>query len=324
MSSYSRPHLSFDDQLTVLKARGLSVTDDTAALSYLRRLGYYRLSAYWYPFRRSTPLIEGGKIVGRRIEDDFVPGATFQSAVELYVFDKHLRMLVMDAIERIEVAVRVDIAHFLGERHTFAHTEVNELHGHFAKKVQPKTGTTKHADWLAKLDELTGRSKEEFVKHYRDTYGLPLPVWVAIEVWDFGLLSNFYAGMKVADQAALSTRFGVPDPEVMASWLRTLNYVRNIAAHHSRFFNRNMIDQPKMPKAGEVAMFDPVLPSIYIGRPYATLCILSFLMRQVCPSSTWQHRVVELLGRFPASASIRLDVGALGCHPGWESELFWN
>ncbi|MGB1091986.1 MAG: hypothetical protein ACPGYX_07675 [Oceanobacter sp.] len=49
--TYSRPWLSFADQLAQLKSRGMRVTDDAAALSYLERIGYYRLSAYWYPYR---------------------------------------------------------------------------------------------------------------------------------------------------------------------------------------------------------------------------------------------------------------------------------
>ncbi|WP_223648216.1 Abi family protein [Xanthomonas campestris] len=115
VSTYTRPHLTYERQLESLKARGLEVPDDDAALSYLRRLGYYRLSAYWYPFRKSTIVTVDGKF-SRKVEDDFHEGASFQSAVELYVFDKRLRMLALDAIERIEVALRVDIAYGLGRR----------------------------------------------------------------------------------------------------------------------------------------------------------------------------------------------------------------
>ncbi|MBP9153554.1 MAG: Abi family protein [Xanthomonadales bacterium] len=322
VSTYARPHLSFVDQLALLKSRGLTVSNDATALSYLRRLGYYRLSAYWYPFRKREMKEVDGKL-SYVVYDAFQPGSTFQAAVDLYVFDKKLRMLVMDGLERVEVAIRVDIAHHLGQLDTFAHTRAGLLHGDFAVKLG-KSGKTAHSEWLAKHDSLIERSKEDFVSHYKAKHGLPLPVWVAIEVWDFGLLSHFFAGMKYADKAALAQRFGVPDPGLMESWLRTLNYLRNIAAHHSRLWNRNMVDQPKMPKVGQIPVFDACLPTVNVSRPYATLCILSFLMRQICPSSTWQQRVKALMQAFPTVAVPRLEVAGMGCHKGWDAEAFWT
>jgi len=264
-----------------------------------------------------------GNAIHRITEDAFVVGATFEAAVRLYVFDKRLWMLVLDAIERLEVALRVDIAYNLGQKDPFAHINASLLHGHFSVKLQ-KSGKTRHQEWLEKLDDLTDRSKEDFVAHFRAKYGNPLPIWVVIELWDFGLLSNFYAGMKPADRVALAIRFGVPDDTLMSSWLRTLNYIRNIAAHHSRLWNRNMIDQPKMPSAGQIPIFDPYLSTINIGRPYATLCILAYLMSQVCPRSQWRQRVLALLRSFPATGIQSVDVLAMGCHPGWENEPFWN
>lgn len=322
MSTYARPHLTFEQQLTALKARGLAVTNDETALSYLRRLGYYRLSAYWYAFRQSKLEMVGDKPV-RRVGDSFQEGASFQSAVDLYVFDKKLRLLVLDAVERIEVALRVDIAYHLGQRNTFAHCSPDELHGHFSKKVRQPTGKTDHQAWMDKLDQTTLRSKEEFVKHYRQTYGLPLPIWVAIEVWDFGLLSHFYGGMKPDDKAALAVRFGVVDPAIMETWLRAINFVRNISAHHGRLFNRNMVDYPEFPVAGAIPAFDPVLGAINKYRPYATLCIIAFLMRAICPSSTWAGRLSSHLSQFPVVGTSGVAVSSMGCHEGWEQEPFW-
>ena len=50
---YDRPWLSFEDQLKQLEERGLGVTDRASAVSYLDRVGYYRLNGYWYPFREN-------------------------------------------------------------------------------------------------------------------------------------------------------------------------------------------------------------------------------------------------------------------------------
>jgi len=329
MSTYTRPHLSYEKQLVQLKFRGLQVTDDTAALAYLKRLGYYRLSAYWYPFRKPAAKDLKGRILSRT--NEFVAGTTFQQAVELYVFDKKLRMLVMDAIERIEVAIRVELAHTLGARNTFAHVDPNELHGHFSSKrtfdksTGTHTGPTKHELWLGRLKQITARSErtEEFVAHYLKKHGQPLPIWVAIELWDFGMLSHFFAGIKQADRVAISLRLGVPDAQVMMSWLRAINFARNVSAHHGRLFNRNVIDQPKLPRRGDIRTFDLASESLRVSRPYAMLCILSHLMAQVCPQSHWQRRVAEHLRTMPTVEAIQLDLRALGCPSDWEHHGFW-
>ena len=65
-------------------------------------------------------------------------GARFQDAVDLYVFDKKMRLLILDAIERVEVAFRFEIAYLLGERDPFAYTKPDLLHGNFTKKIHPR------------------------------------------------------------------------------------------------------------------------------------------------------------------------------------------
>ena len=81
-----KPWLAFSDQLELLQERGLQVDDCAAALDYLERLGYYRLSGYWYPFRAidhnaSTAQSQAVRLGG------FVPGSHFEDVVRLYVFD---------------------------------------------------------------------------------------------------------------------------------------------------------------------------------------------------------------------------------------------
>ena len=115
-----KPWLAFASQLNMLQARGLEFEDRAAALDYLERLGYYRLSGYWYPLRAVDPAASQAQGKAVRL-DGFVPGSRFEDVVRLYVFDKKLRLLALDALERIEMAVRVDVAHLLGQRDPAAH-----------------------------------------------------------------------------------------------------------------------------------------------------------------------------------------------------------
>jgi hypothetical protein len=134
---YDKPYKSVAEQIDLLMSRGMAIADISAATTYLERMGYYRLSGYWYPFRKSHVLTHTltGKaipnpITGKEqviVEDNYRPGTTFEQVTHLYVVDRQLRLLFLDAIERVEVALRVDIAHLLGSRDLFAHRDPLQL-----------------------------------------------------------------------------------------------------------------------------------------------------------------------------------------------------
>ncbi|WP_158615016.1 Abi family protein [Legionella septentrionalis] len=157
----------------------------------------------------------------------------------------------------------------------------------------------------------------------RGDYSLPLPIWVAIELWDFGLLSVFYKGMTIQDKTILAAKYNLPDCQIMESWLRTLNYVRNVVAHHSRLWNRNLVDQPKLPKLGQVPEFDNFINApLTSSRVYIVLCILAFFMRIICPRSTWPARIVELINSFPSSTHV--SILDMGFSQNWQLDPFWE
>ena len=246
MVGYAKPWTSYAQQLHILQQRGMQVSDPAKALEYLERIGYYRLSGYWYDMR----LWQRDARNKRVVLDNFKPGTQFQDVAALYVFDKRLRLLTLDALERIEVAVRVDLSYRLGQKGAFAYRDPMQFHPNFVHRVQPRSGLTKHNDWLNNQEYLIRRSREKFIEHYRSKYGLPLAIWVACEVWDFGCMSILFSGLPTAEQDAIAKGYGLPEShgQMFATWLRSLNYLRNVSAHHSRLWNRNVVDQPKLPK----------------------------------------------------------------------------
>ena len=260
--SYIKPWTSIEDQLAKLQARGLGLTDREKALNGLQRIGYYRLSGYWFAFRQFSDGVcsrwspastkKNKPKPGLLALENFKPGATFQNAVDLYVFDKQLRLLAMDVLERVEIALRVDVSHTLGKLGPFAYLSPECFHATFSKDMDLNTGLTRHHTWLGKHAQLISRSKEEFVAYNRGAHDLPLAIWVACEVWDFGTLSTLFGGMREAEQDAIAARYGIQNGRVFASWLRSLNYLRNVCAHHSRLWNRNIVDQPRLPGSAEV------------------------------------------------------------------------
>ncbi|WAK04521.1 Abi family protein [Methylobacter sp. YRD-M1] len=332
--AYDKPWKSYEDQLDQLMQRGMIVTNRPKALHYLERIGYYRLSGYWFPFRKRSEIccpltaMNGKKFkrgtTDRIALDEFKAGASFQNAVELYVFDKKLRLLVMDALERIEIGLRVDISHSLGKKDPFAYLKPELLFEDFTTKLNEKNGLSKHHQWLTKQAALISRSKEEFITHNKIKYGFPLPIWVVCEIWDFGTLSTIFSGMTEADQDEIAYKYGLNNGRTLASWLRSLNYLRNVCAHHSRLWNRNIIDQPKPPKAGEVSWIDPFLDNFSHSqaRPFLLLCIAKHLLTIINPSSTWGQRLKALLLEFPDLQHLGLNLAGMGAVAEWQ-EWSW-
>ncbi|MDH2374878.1 Abi family protein [Cobetia sp. 3AK] len=318
--AYDRPWKSFQEQLSLLIERGMQVGDESAALEYLEHVGYYRLSAYWYPFRVFETA--GNDQHDRPITqatDQFVPDTQFIDAVRLYLFDKELRLRLTDALERIEIALRVDIAYLLGESDAFAHLHRATFHPSFARRKSGRDPRDSFEKWQERCEGMERRSKEDFVKHYRKKHGSRLPIWVAVETWDFGTLSQLFAMMKVPDQIRIALKYGIQDWKVFQSWLRSLNYLRNVCAHHSRLWNRNVIDQPRLPKQGEVPWCDEFRDAKRLARPFLLLSIVRHMALMVCPETEWHRRLQAHLEVFPVPHSRRgLTLEDMGAPPGWE------
>jgi len=314
-----KPWRSFQEQLEMLKARGLLVDNDSAALDYLRRIGYYRLSGYWYPLRMIDPIASAAQRKPVR-RDEFVPGSRFEDVVRLYVFDKKLRLLALDALERIEMAVRVDVAHLLGKRDPLAHLRADCLHGNFAKKKIAKgkdAGKTEHELWIAKHDTLLHRArKDPFVEHHRAKYG-SVPIWAAIEVWDFGQLSKIFAGLQYADQQTIAAKYHARDGDAFGKWLRTLNFIRNVSAHHSRLWNLNVL---------EVAPVPPDWPQeLKNTRPYFCFCLMQRMITTLCPNSSWGQRFVNTITQeFPTFGGSSVTISDFGAPLGWDHWDLWK
>ncbi|MEQ1498805.1 MAG: Abi family protein [Novosphingobium sp.] len=307
---------SYADQLQILKDRGLLVGDDVRALIDLERIGYYCLSGYWYPFRQLK-----AQPVGLSFrQDDFIAGSKFEGAVALYVFDKNLRLLALDALERIERAIRVDVAHLLGAHDCFAQHNPALFHGNFAKRQFAKgrnAGKTEHDVWLERYAILLLQNrKQPFVAHNLSKHN-KLPIWVAIEILDFGALSRLFAGMQFNDKQAIAAKYGLASGQELEQWLRSLNLIRNVAAHHSRMWNMNVLELSPVPQ------YDAHWQLLNNARPFMYFCIIQKLMLQIVPTSSWGGRFKALVGAFPEPGNKAVSGQEFGLVAGWEQWQLW-
>ncbi len=309
---YSKPHLPVADQLLLLKQRGLIITNDVKCTDFLHRVGYYRLSGYWHPMRQTTTNAATGAITHL---DDFKPGSECSDLIDLYIFDKKLRMLMLDAIERVEVGLRVEMALLLSQRDPWAHRQSAHVHPQFVRQAKKN-----HAEWIKKMDEKEQFSREEFVEHFFKKYTSALPMWMAIELWDFGMLSTLLSGMKIADRSALATHFALPRWELLTTWVRAINNTRNVCAHHGRLWNRALIERPSPPKVGEVANLDPAV--FNNTRLYSVAVALRWFLLKLNPTTTWSSRLKAHFATFPTSP--HYQVSQTGFPQGWEALPYWT
>lgn len=300
LKHYQKPALNFEAQLEKVKVRGLIIDDEPLAISQLSSISYYRLSAYWYPFRVRNDRGQVG--------DAFLENTHFSDVVELYEFDRRLRLLVMDALERVEVFLRTSISYHLSHAYgAFGHTDSANFHPSF-----------RHADWLAKLDDEVGRSSDAFIAHYKNKYhGFPkLPIWMVTEVMSLGSLSFCYKGLKHQDKKVISGQLKLHH-KGLTDWLHTLTYIRNVCAHHSRLWNRALSLKPSRPRAA--AWNAPITPQN--DRVFYVLLMLRHLLRTSSNGSDWQQQCTDLLEPIARKDNWRV---AMGLPKNWQGHPIWK
>jgi abortive infection bacteriophage resistance protein len=316
---YTKPYLPVADQIALLEGRGMLVDDHAKAAEYLSRIGYYRLSAYFHPFRQRG--VDGaGKSV---LLDTYLPESRFQWAIELYAFDKGLRLQLLDVLERVEIFVRTGVALQIGTSDPWAHRRPDLLDRAFTT-INPRTSRVPHTEWLARLDDKAVTSKEEFAVHFRSKYSTShMPVWIAVELLDFGPLSIFLSGLRGRDIKAVALRCDVPRWDTFASWVRSLSVVRNTCAHHARVWNKPLVDQPRLPPAGLIPVLDHIAASPYGNRRlYAACAIARYLLLKINPRTKWSDRLKSHLRTFPTNKYI--SPRTMGFPDEWEQLELWK
>ena len=276
---YDKSHLSIDDQVARLTSRGME-GDPLVIAERLSVANYHRLTAYWHPFRLS--------------DHSFAPGTDFETVWRRYVFDRQLRLLVLDAIERFEVALRTQFS--------FHHSKLFGPFGYYDSPASlPKLGGLKHAELKVEIDHVVQRNAEElYVRHFLHKYGdehpVP-PIWAAVELIDFGKLMQMYQNAPKAIKKPLAEKFGVPD-KVLGSWILGLVSARNICAHHGRLWNRTLgVKLMELPADRFPDWHSP--HKVDMGSAYGVIRACHYLIRKIAPQSGWTDRVNELLNQYP-------------------------
>ena len=320
---YDKPALDENELIERYIERGLIITDRNRAARYLRHIGYYRLSPYTIPFQAD------------RTTHSFKSGTTFDDILYIYVFDRQLRLMTMDALERIEVAVRAAVSNTMS-----IHGEGGAFWYQNASNYRSRKG---YSTTIERIEALTERERQrtpsdrgeqadhlhypDALSHYLATYSSPEtpPSWLVIELLTAGELHHLYANLTLRYRKKIARELNLPD-QVLQSWLKTYVRVRNICAHHGRLWNRFLGVYPVIPKSrtvrwlNERSVFDTSNPrALERKRLYPVLVSLQSILFTISPHSTWALRLHSLLGKYQ-----RIPLNAPGMKANWDTDEFWQ
>ncbi|WIB15413.1 Abi family protein [Curtobacterium sp. MCPF17_050] len=321
---YEKPWLPIDAQIEKLRARGVVVDDDALAADVLREVGYYRLTGYLHPFRESSPVVDHTGRARLVVLDQYRSGTRLEHAVDLLEFDRCLRSLVIEGVDRIEVALRAQVGHVFGRRSPFAHEDPASFTPAFTAPDDRSTTGSRHGDWLERVRARQDASDEAFVVHFRTVYDDRMPIWALTEILELGHLARLFSGAQNDLATEIARAFGVPTKRLLVSWLASVNYVRNVAAHHARLFNRKLVNAPRRPRGDDV----PLLAHLSATDApksfgvYSILAVMAYLLRSVPSDVDWAERVAALLARFPENPHV--DLRSMGALPTWLACLLWT
>ncbi len=297
MARYTKTYASPTQLVSLLRSRGLAISDEARAKEYLRHIGYYRFSAYLFPLL-TTP----------KENHVFKSGSTFDNALDMYRFDRHLRLLMFNQIEKTEVAVRSSIVN-ITSRETGNPFWMTDPTCFYDAKQFVKTKQL--------IDTELAKSREEFIEHFRNTYSEPYPpAWMLAEILPLGVLTKIYENIKsnqIRKKIAQEFSLNVP---VFMSWMTIITVTRNNCCHHSRVWNRTFALRALTMRR----MTRPwISTNVNQQKVYFSLCIIKYFLDIISPKNDMTSKLQSLLSGYPT-----IDINAMGFSMSWEQEALWQ
>lgn len=297
---YNKPTFTIDEHINQLKQRGMTIISEEVARHYLAHVSYYRLAGYWWSMQED------------KVQHSFKPNSRFEDVISLYNFDRELRILIFDAIEKIEISLRSKLIYHLS----------HEFDPWWFQKPEIFENTGALIDTLASLRVEIDRSKDTFIKEhkkkYKDDFRMP-PAWKSLELTSFGSLSKLYGNLKqtIKSKDIIAQEFGAVNHTYLPSWLQSIAQIRNYCAHHSRLWNRNLPGTPKLLSKPPFKWISDVPNDSQ--KLYIHLCIIRYLLNSIAPENTFSLKLEKLFLKYPS-----VDPNALGMKPNWKNEPLWK
>jgi Abortive infection bacteriophage resistance protein len=315
---YVKQPLTIQQQIQKLESRGLIVDDKDIARNYLQNISYYRLRAYTYPFQDNYDPDADHRFVRKDIH--------FADIIDLYCFDRRLRALLFNAIEKIEVAFRTKITYEYAIRTMDSHWFMDEslFKDDYYKETDTGKNVFKYNKLIDDIQYEVDRSNEDFIKHYQDKYTDPAmpPSWMALEVVSFGTLSKLYELLKKDESKILiSKSFGINNIAIMENWLHAISNLRNCCAHHSRIWNRRFVVGVKLPYNTDFPFMDrDTISKTKQNKLFAILSCIKYIIDTISPDSDFKKNFISILN----GGGKLLSMKEMGFPENWQYLDVWK
>lgn len=296
--NYPKKILSFDKQINQLQERELIIDNIEKAKEFLKNISYFRLQGFWWEFQIDK---ENHK---------FIEGTTFENIIDLYTFDRKLRLLLFDAIDRIEIALRTKLVYYPSI----------ELGQWWFENVDNYFNANFHQESLKEVDKELNRTKEVFIESHYKKYGNEHrpPAYKTLEVVSFGCLSKLYSNLNnnITAKNRVANEFNLPNHNFLRSWLQSFNTIRNIIAHHSRIWNRNIDFAPKFLHKTEYDFIEK--PENEHSIYHCMSCIL-FVLNKVSKGHSLKGKLIELI-----ESNDFINIDQMGIPSNWRNQDLWK
>ncbi|TCK85766.1 Abi family protein [Albibacterium bauzanense] len=305
----NKPAFSITDQIDLLKQRGMLFRDESTAHHFFANISYYRLKGYWWD-----------------MQDDlhthiFKTNTYFEDILDRYNFDRRLRLILFDAIERIEIALRTKMIYILSMNFgglwyldtSIFQTTVLEING---------VSKTLHMHTVNELKKEFNRSQEIFIKDQKTRFpGQDADAWKILEVASLGTLSKLYKSLshQLPEKAKIANGMGLNLHNELSSWLEGITYLRNIIAHHSRLWSRSMVKTPLRLNNPSGIWFTSNLMAVQIKKPFLLISCLVYLCNEVTPGHQIKNKILSLFADFP-----NVQIYKLGFINNWKNTPVWS
>jgi abortive infection bacteriophage resistance protein len=297
---YDKKSLLISEHILQLRDRGLIISNEEFAQHYLEHISYYRLAGYWWPMQSD------------KINHTFKENSKFEDVIALYNFDRELRVLLFDVIEKIEISLRTKLIYHLS----------HEFDPWWFQNTSIFQDTKALIETLANINEEVTRSKDAFIKEHKSKYKDDLrfpPAWKTLELTSFGSLSKLYGNLKntIKSKDTIASELGAVNHTYLPSWLQSIAQIRNYCAHHSRLWNKNLPGTPKLLSKPPYKWVNDVPKDT--TRLYLHLCIMRYMVNIIAPENSFSIKLQELLIKYPS-----IDPNALGMKSDWNNEPLWK
>lgn len=296
----SKPAKTYADQIALLQSRNMSFRQIADAPHFLANISYYRLKGYWWEMQDN------------RVNHHFVNGSFFEDVIDLYNFDRHFRLIVFNAIERIEISLRTKLIYHL------SHGYGPEWYLNPSLFDNPK----EFALFVSKVYLDMGRSSEEFmVKHFQNHPTEHPESWKSLEVLTLGSLSKLYQNIKhqLPEKNTISREFGLYNQKYLTSWLISITVIRNIIAHHSRLWNRVLINKYDWPTSTPKILLSYIPDNNQRRKIFPLLSAILYMNNEISPGNSIKQELIELFKKFP-----QIHLSRMGFPNHWQNETLWQ